>query len=159
MLSTTQMRTVKGVGIGEEDVIGELLRYRRGTRLCGSKAKIALVEAEECDFDLLFEVSQEFLGFVCVGEYDKNIAEMAEELRLIGIFSEDERGLSSSLNEKAILMPKKSRVFLAPDINTLRAFEESTLAVEDEQHWEGQKRESFFVRGKKKKEKKKIKNI
>ena len=133
MFGVSQMKTVKGVGVGEEAVIGELLRYRRGIHsLSASRAKIALIEAQECDFDLMFEMSQEFLGFVCVGEYDREIAEIAEELRLVGIFLEDENGLSEAVNEKAILLPKKSRALLAPDIEALKSFEKIAFAKEKE---------------------------
>ena len=56
-LGVSKMKTVKGRTVGDEAVIGELVRYRRGARFFGSKARIALLEAEECDFDMLFEVS------------------------------------------------------------------------------------------------------
>ena len=161
MLGVTQMKMIKGVGIGEEAVIGELLRYHRGARLASRRARIALIEAEECDFDLLFEVSQEFLGFVCLGEYDKDIADMAEELRLVGLFSEEEGKLREAINEKAILLPRKSKALIAPDVFALRAFEEDAFAEnelvreKDRASQRKAKNESLFARGKK--EKKKIK--
>ena len=132
MLKISQMQTLKGIGVGDEAVIGELLRYKKGGNYpSANRAKIALLKAEECNFDLLFEVSQEFLGFVCVGEYDRDIADMAEELRLVGVFSEDAVALSRAVNEKTILFPAKSRVVLAPDIEALRNFEEIAFSKDD----------------------------
>lgn len=132
MLKISQMQTLKGIGVGDEAVIGELLRYKKGGNYSSAKrAKIALLKTEECNFDLLFEVSQEFLGFICIGEYDRDIADMAEELRLVGVFSEDEVALSRAVNEKTILFPEKSRVVLAPDMEALRSFEEIAFSKED----------------------------
>ncbi len=122
MLGVAKMKTVKGIGVGEEAVIGELSRYKSGAQLGTVKARIALLLAEECDFDTLFEVSQEFMGFVCLGEYDKNIAEIAEELRLVGIFSDDEGKLFDSISEKAIILPRKSKALLSPDVKALESF-------------------------------------
>ena len=48
MLGVAKMKTVKGIGVGEEAVIGELLRYKSEARLGTAKAKIALLLAEEC---------------------------------------------------------------------------------------------------------------
>ncbi len=128
MTETTQKKTIKGLGFGDEPIIGELVKYRRGVSLDTRRARIAILDADDCDFDLLFEVSREFIGFVCLGEYDKRVADMAEELRLVGMFSEDEPGFESAVNEKAILIPQESKAILSPDINELKAFETAALA-------------------------------
>jgi hypothetical protein len=120
------MQTVKGRAVGEESVIGELVRYRNCGDYFDRRARIALIDADTYDFDMLFEVSQEFMGFVWVGEFDKGIAEMAEELRLVGLFCDDEKRLCDSVNEMMIILPKKNRAILAPDIRELTDFE-STL--------------------------------
>ena len=127
MFSLSKMRTVKGRGVGDEAVIGELVEYNCG-RLYTGKAQIALICKEVCDFDTLFEVSFAFMGFICVGEYDKGVAEIAEELRLVGLFSDDEKRLLGALNEKVIILPQKSRAILAPDVKELAGFERAMLA-------------------------------
>jgi hypothetical protein len=95
------MQTVKGRAVGEESVIGELVRYRSCGDYFDRRARIALIDADTYDFDMLFEVSQEFMGFVWVGEFDKGIAEMAEELRLVGLFCDDEKRLCEMLDAAA----------------------------------------------------------
>lgn len=123
MLCVSNMKVVKGVGVGDEAVIGELQLFCRKNPESRRGARIALLAARECDFDLLFEVSQEYMGFICLGEYDGDIAQMAEELRLVGIFSEDEKELLGAINEKTIILPKNSKALLAPDLNALKSFE------------------------------------
>ena len=112
MLCVSKMQTVKGRAVGEESVIGELVRYRNGCDYFDRRARIALINADAYDFDMLFEVSQEFMGFVWVGEFDQGIADMAEELRLVGLFCDDEKRLCDSVNEMMIILPKKNRAIL-----------------------------------------------
>ena len=136
MLKFSKKKTVKGIGFGDEAVIGELVKYRKGDMLGRGRARIAMLEADVCDFDLLFEVSQEYLGIICIGDYKQGVAEMAEELRLVGLFTDEESRLFSSVNEKMILLPKKSRAVLAPDMSELREFERDVFAVDIEEEKE-----------------------
>ena len=128
MLCVSKMQTVKGRAVGEESVIGELVRYRSCGDYFDRRARIALINAGAYDFDMLFEVSQEFMGFVWIGEFDKGIADMAEELRLVGLFCDDESRLCDSVNEMMIILPKKNRAILAPDIKELTDFESTLLS-------------------------------
>ena len=128
MLCVSKMQTVKGRAVGEESVIGELVRYRNSCDYFDRRARIALINAGAYDFDMLFEVSQEFMGFVWIGEFDQRIAEMAEELRLVGLFCDDEGRLCDSVNEMMIILPKKNRAILAPDIKELTDFESTLLS-------------------------------
>ena len=127
MFCSSKMRTVKGKVVGDEAVIGELVRYKIGGDYA-RRARIALLDDNLCDFDMLFEMSQEFMGFVRLGEYDKNIAEMAEELRFVGLFCDDEKKIRDSINETMIILPKKSRAILAPDISALTNFENALFS-------------------------------
>ena len=152
MIETSQKKTIKGCGLGEEAVIGELVKYRRGATFNTRRARIAILDASDCDFDLLFEISQEFLGFVCIGEYDKRVADMAEELRLVGLFSDDEAGVENAVRETAILMPSTNKAILSPDINELMAFEQLALIHTTDTDTPRQKK-SFFGHYKKKRKK------
>jgi hypothetical protein len=132
MYGFQKMRTVKGRGIGEESVIGELIKYKKYGSQFKKKAMIAYLDTDECDFEMLFEVSQEFMGFVRVGKYDKNIADTAEELGLVGLFTEDERRINEAINETMIIVPQKSRAIIAPDIWALAKFESAMLDINKE---------------------------
>ena len=131
MFKMSKMRTVNGRAVGDEAVIGELVRYKRDKDDSARRARIVLLESEGYDFDTLFEISQEFMGFVQIGDYDKCIAEIAEELRLVGLFCNDEKKITEALNEMMIISPKKNRAILAPDIRALTSFE-NTLFFKDE---------------------------
>ena len=130
MHSVSKMQTVKGKSVGEESVIGELVRYDRVYDNFARRARIALLEADSYDFDTLFEISQEFMGFVRLGDYDSNMAEMAEELRVVGIFCDDEKKIDDAVNEMVIIIPKKNRAILAPDIKALTSFENTLSSNE-----------------------------
>ena len=130
MLCVSKMRTVKGRAVGEDSVIGVLVWYKSGGDYFDRRARIALIDTDMYDFDMLFEVSQEFMGFVWIGEFDKRIAEMAEELRLVGLFCDDERRLCDSVNEMMIILPRKNRAILAPDIRELTDFESTLVSCD-----------------------------
>ena len=155
MLCISKMQTVKGRVVGDEAVIGKLVRYKNRANSLAQRARIAFLDSDSYDFDMLFEISQEFMGFVRFGEFDKEMAEMAEELRLVGLFCEDEKRLFAAMNEMVIILPKKNRAILAPDIRALKNFE-STLLVDRELD-EDLTPDRFIFSGKYKKELNKIK--
>lgn len=146
MLTVSKMRTLKGLGIGEQTVIGRLKMIDQATELsCAPEgATIALVGTREAALRLFDDAREEILGFVYFGDFDADLASLAKSAGISGIFADISEDFVLAQSEIAILYPQRSRVIISPDIEMLERFTEEIQSERMEGSAHSEKRLDYF---------------